>query len=136
MGLGYKYLAQFVLLFPLPPPPLLHFMLSIMYQANKSHHASPLFAVLKAGAVSQAKGSCYMEMKNTKVICAVYGPREVPRRDGFIINGQLRCEFKFATFASEVRHGHLTSHPEKDLALQVQQALEPAVCLVGNGFLT
>ncbi|XP_030830541.1 exosome complex component MTR3-like [Strongylocentrotus purpuratus] len=87
----------------------------------------PIF--LKAGAVSQAKGSCYMEMKNTKVICAVYGPREVPRRDGFVINGQLRCEFKFATFASEVRHGHLTSHTEKDLALQVQQALEPAVCL-------
>ncbi|XP_041474951.1 exosome complex component MTR3-like [Lytechinus variegatus] len=87
----------------------------------------PIF--LKAGVVSQAKGSCYIEMKNTKVICAVYGPREVPRRDGFVINGQLRCEFKFATFASEVRQGHLTTSTEKDLALQVQQALEPAVCL-------
>lgn len=87
----------------------------------------PMF--LKAGVISQAKGSAYIELKNTKVICAVYGPREVPRGDGFVASGLLRCEFKLATFACPVRRGHLGDSMEREMGLQVQQALEPAVCL-------
>ncbi|XP_071506164.1 exosome complex component MTR3-like [Diadema antillarum] len=87
----------------------------------------PVF--LKAGVVSQARGSAYIEARNTKVLCAVYGPREVPRREGFSMSGQLRCEFKFASFSCRYRRSHVTDSAERELGLQVQQALEPAVCL-------
>lgn len=42
--------------------------------------------------LSQAKGSAYVEMKTTKVVCAVFDPREIP--------GQ--SEFRYALF-----HYHL-----------------------------
>ncbi|XP_033103266.1 exosome complex component MTR3-like isoform X2 [Anneissia japonica] len=87
----------------------------------------PVF--LKAGIVSQSKGSAYMEVKNTKVICAVYGPHEVDRREDFQMNGQLRCEFKFATFACRARRQHQSDAQEKEFSVIVQKALESAVCL-------
>ena len=37
-------------------------------------------SVMKTGVISQAKGSAYLEQGSTKVVCGVYGPREIPRR--------------------------------------------------------
>ncbi|XP_033640529.1 exosome complex component MTR3-like [Asterias rubens] len=87
----------------------------------------PIF--LKAGVVSQARGSAYIEARNTKVICAVYGPHEVQRREGFSMQGTLRCEFKYATFACHSRRQHQKDNEEKQLGLVIQQALQPAICL-------
>jgi len=87
----------------------------------------PLF--LKAGVISQARGSAYIEMDQTKAICAVYGPREVQRREEFSLKGQLTCEMKFATFSSKLRSQHQQDSTEKDLSVQMLEALEPAVCL-------
>ncbi|EDO46254.1 predicted protein [Nematostella vectensis] len=87
----------------------------------------PMF--LRAGVVSQAKGSAYIEMKNTKVICAIYGPREAPRRQEFSMKGRLTCEFKFAPFSCIYRRKHIQDAEEKENSYLVVQALEPAVCL-------
>jgi len=87
----------------------------------------PLF--LRTGAVSQAKGSAYIEMNHTKAICAVYGPREVMRREDFSLKGQLTCELRFSTFASKYRSGHQQDAQERDLSVQMLEALEPAVRL-------
>ncbi|XP_005106595.1 exosome complex component MTR3 [Aplysia californica] len=87
----------------------------------------PLF--LRAGVISQARGSAYIEMNQTKAICAVYGPREVQRREDFSLKGQLTCQFRFATFASQHRRQHQQGNQEKDLSVQMLEALEPAVCL-------
>eukprot|EP00058_Branchiostoma_floridae_P002486 XP_002587974.1 hypothetical protein BRAFLDRAFT_124886 [Branchiostoma floridae] len=84
---------------------------------------------LHAGVVSQATGSAYIEMGQTKVIAAVYGPREIARREEFTMKGRLCCELKFATFACRRRRQHIQDNQEKDGALIVLQALEPAVCL-------
>lgn len=89
--------------------------------------ARPIF--LKADVISQAKGSAYLEMGNTKIICAVYGPREIVKRLDFSINGQLYCEFKYATFACRLRRQFQQDNEEKDLSRVLKQALEPAVCL-------
>ena len=37
-------------------------------------------SVMKTSVISQAKGSAYLEQGQTKVVCGVYGPREIPRR--------------------------------------------------------
>jgi len=88
----------------------------------------PMF--VKTGVVSQAKGSSYVEMSNTKIICAVYGPREVTRREDFSMQGQLNCELKFATFSScRKRRGHQADAEERDMSDVLLQTMEPAVML-------
>ncbi|KAJ8020826.1 Exosome complex component MTR3 [Holothuria leucospilota] len=87
----------------------------------------PIF--MKAGVVSQAQGSAYIEIANTKVICAVYGPRQVLRREDFSMTGILKCEFKFATFSCPFRRKFQPDVEEKEFALIIEQALSPAVCL-------
>lgn len=84
---------------------------------------------MKAGVVSQAQGSAYIEMGNTKVICAVYGPREVLRREDFSMTGILKCDFKFATFSCPVRRKFQPDNQEKEFALIIEEALSPAICL-------
>jgi hypothetical protein len=89
-------------------------------------------AVLKTGVVSGASGSSYLEVQNTKVICAVYfhepthpaslasvslssartvcsrcsyGPRQTSKTE-FLEEGRLNCEFKYATYACDRRRKH------------------------------
>ncbi|BFZ21386.1 hypothetical protein BsWGS_24426 [Bradybaena similaris] len=87
----------------------------------------PIF--LRAGVVSQARGSAYIEMNQTKVICSVYGPREVLRREDFSLKGQLTCDFKYLTFSCQRRRLHQQDEQEKDMAVQILEAMESAVCL-------
>jgi len=89
-----------------------------------------LLAVLKTGIISQAKGSAYIEMGDTKVICSVFDPREVHNKTGYCVKGELFCEFKFASFSHRKRKLHQQDAEEKEYSLILQRALEPAVCLV------
>lgn len=60
-------------------------------------------AYLRLGVVSGASGSAYVETGRTRVVCAVYGPRNDTRsRREFSKEGQLVCDFKFAPFADAV----------------------------------
>ncbi|KAI5423872.1 Exosome complex component rrp41, variant 2 [Lathyrus oleraceus] len=53
------------------------------------------------GAVSKADGSAVFEMGNTKVIAAVYGPREVQNRSQQLSDKALvRCEYNMANFST------------------------------------
>lgn len=87
----------------------------------------PIF--FKVGVVTQAKGSAYIEMEQTKVICSVYGPREIPRKQDFTINGVLFCDLKFSSFSCKTRRPPQPDAQDKELSLVLQQALEPVVCL-------
>ncbi|XP_076233548.1 exosome complex component MTR3 [Calliopsis andreniformis] len=84
---------------------------------------------IKTGVVSQAKGSAYIEMGNTKVVCSVFDPREVPNKNGYCVQGEIYCEFKFAPFSCQKRKVHQQNAEEKQYSLILQRALEPAVCL-------
>ncbi|KAJ0100879.1 hypothetical protein Patl1_06580 [Pistacia atlantica] len=53
------------------------------------------------GGVAKADGSAMFEMGNTKVIAAVYGPREVQNRSQQITDQALvRCEYSMANFST------------------------------------
>ncbi|KAI8338045.1 ribosomal protein S5 domain 2-type protein [Chlamydoabsidia padenii] len=86
----------------------------------------PIF--MKTGLVTQANGSTYIEMGNTKVVCAVYGPRQL-KKVGFSPHGTLNCEFKFATFSCAKRRGHMRDAQEREYSHTLIQALTPAVRL-------
>lgn len=85
---------------------------------------------MKTGVVSQAKGSAYIEVDNTKVICSVFDPREIPNRLEYSQHGELYCVFKYATFSCAMRRSHQQDAEEKELSLNLKRALEPAVCRV------
>ncbi|XP_016909813.1 exosome complex component MTR3 [Apis cerana] len=84
---------------------------------------------LKTGIVSQAKGSAYIELGNTKVVCSVFDPRELSNRNGYCSQGEIYCEFKFSPFSCQKRKIHQQDAEEKQYSLILQRALEPAVCL-------
>ncbi|KAJ1081870.1 hypothetical protein NDU88_002043 [Pleurodeles waltl] len=94
---------------------------------------------VRAGLLSQTKGSAYLELGgSTKVLCAVYGPREVTeRRDAASAQrgGRLICDFRWAPFARRGRslrhftHAAGTGSPEREMALTLQESLEAAVRL-------
>ncbi|XP_045102654.1 exosome complex component MTR3-like [Portunus trituberculatus] len=43
---------------------------------------------MSVGMITQAKGSSYVEVGNTKVCCGVYGPKDVQRGQDFKMSGQ------------------------------------------------
>lgn len=87
---------------------------------------------LDIGLITQASGSAYIEMGNTKVICGVYGPKSIAsRRDAYFSEtGQLLCDFKFAPFArlDEIKE-RKQGDDEKELSLMLQEALESSIQL-------
>lgn len=87
---------------------------------------------LKQGVSENAKGSAYIEQGNTKVICSVFDPREIPSSKTSLeyqrSKGELYVEFKFAPFATKTRRGWLRDNEERELGNHLKRALEPAVC--------
>jgi len=86
---------------------------------------------MKTGMITQASGSAYIEMNNTKVICGVYGPRQVNMKgqQEFSDKGKLFCDFKYTTFSCNQRRGFVPDAEEKENSMLMLQALEVAVIL-------
>ncbi|KAI7898761.1 ribosomal protein S5 domain 2-type protein [Cokeromyces recurvatus] len=84
----------------------------------------PIF--LKSGLVTQANGSAYIEIGNTKVTCAVYGPRQLKKAE-FSPLCKLNCDFKFSTFSCIKRRGQIRDAEEKEFSQILVEALTPAV---------
>eukprot|EP00884_Botryococcus_braunii_P017231 jgi/Botrbrau1/4191/Bobra.0192s0050.1 len=84
---------------------------------------------LRLGLNSRAAGSGYAEFNNTKVMCAVYGPRESDRREPLMEQGRLNCDIRFARFAGPVRAAVPESGKEREMSGLLERALEPAVLL-------
>lgn len=96
--------------------------------ANYFILSTSTFVVLKCGVISRAKGSAYIELGRTKVIVAVFDPREIPKQNKYSVNGELYCDLKFSPFACAKRRSPQTDAEEKSLAFAMKRALEPAVC--------
>lgn len=86
-----------------------------------------LVSVLKTGVVSQAKGSAYIELDQTKVIVSAFDPREIPNRIDYSTKGEIYCEFKFAPFSCHKRRLHQQDSEEQHYSAIMKQALESAV---------
>ncbi|KAF9617760.1 hypothetical protein IFM89_038522, partial [Coptis chinensis] len=83
----------------------------------------------EVGAVSKADGSAVFEMGNTKVIAAVYGPREVQNRSQQMSDKALvRCEYSMANFST----GDRMRKPKGDrrsieISLVIRQTMEACI---------
>ncbi|CAF0714057.1 unnamed protein product [Brachionus calyciflorus] len=100
---------------------------------DSTNSKQPIF--LKTDCVNEASGSSYIEIGNAKVLCSVYGPREIPRRDDYDFKvANLNCEFRFASFSCFMqRRGTLSqrdqSLDEKNLSSAIEEALKPSILL-------
>ncbi len=82
-----------------------------------------------SGIVEKAKGSCYYETHDSKVVCSVYGPRESKRKTEFSSKGKLVCEVTFAPFSQQTRQPSVQEAKTKNISSLVETALGCAVCL-------
>ena len=85
---------------------------------------------LEVGVLGNADGSAYIEQGRTKILVAVYGPKEVhPRHLGLPDKAVLRCRYHMAPFSVERRKSPAPSRREIELSKVIREALEPAVFL-------
>lgn len=85
---------------------------------------------MEVGVLSNADGSAYIEQGKSKILAAVYGPREVhPRHLSLPDRALLRCRYHMAPFSVEERKSPAPSRREIELSKVIRQALEPAVFL-------
>lgn len=98
---------------------------------RKCDEIRPMY--LKAGVIRQSNGSAYLETRGTKVICAVYGPRDNPRKHDFSSKGTLTCTLQYAPFARKERppRDSNTQHDtlNKEYSNLIRSALHHAICL-------
>ncbi|PCH38055.1 mRNA transport regulator 3 [Wolfiporia cocos MD-104 SS10] len=95
-------------------------------QGRAAEDIRPIY--LKAGLISQANGSAYIETERTKIACAVYGPRQ-SKTTVYNENGRLNVEVKFAPFSCTRRRVPIRDAEDRSVAMQIHQALLPAVRL-------
>ena len=85
---------------------------------------------LEVGILSNADGSAYMEQGKTKILAAVYGPKEVhPRHLALPDRAILRCRYHMAPFSVEERKSPAPSRREMELSKVIREALEPSIFL-------
>ncbi|XP_024029934.1 exosome complex component RRP41 homolog isoform X1 [Morus notabilis] len=82
------------------------------------------------GAVAKADGSAVFEMGNTKVIAAVYGPREIQNRSQQISDQALvRFEYSMANFSTgdRMRRPKGDSRRSTEISLVLRQTMEACI---------
>lgn len=83
---------------------------------------------MRPNVIVQAKGSCYLEIGNTKLTCAVYGPRGTGKiGKAFLDQGNVYCEVDLLPCASEKRRPFQREPEEQELSKLLQEALETVV---------
>ena len=83
----------------------------------------------RLGVLARADGSAMYEQGNTRVMAAVYGPREVTNRmEALPDRALIKAELSSASFSASERKGKLRhDRRANELALLVQEAFEAAV---------
>ena len=85
--------------------------------------------------MSKAQGSAYIEQGQTKAICAVYGPREIPRKSDFSMKGILNCTLERTPFARTRRQASGPQNldaDEEEVSKTLSEALQATVCMVSQ----
>ena len=83
---------------------------------------------MEVGVLSNADGSALVEYGGTRVIAAVYGPREaVPRHIALPDRAVLRCRYHMAPFSTEERKTPAPTRREVELSKVIREALESVV---------
>ncbi|MEO3993792.1 MAG: exosome complex exonuclease Rrp41 [Desulfurococcaceae archaeon TW002] len=83
---------------------------------------------MEVSILSNASGSAYVEFGKTRVIAAVYGPREPPQRYMVLPHrAVLRCRYHMAPFSTDERKNPAPSRREMEISKVIREALEPVV---------
>lgn len=83
---------------------------------------------MEVGVLSNANGSALVEYGRTKVIAAVYGPRELhPRHISLPDRAVIRCRYHMAPFSTEERKNPAPSRREIELSKVIREALEATI---------
>ncbi|MFP3064638.1 MAG: exosome complex exonuclease Rrp41 [Sulfolobus sp.] len=83
---------------------------------------------IELGVLKNADGSAIFEMGNTKVIAAVYGPKEMhPRHLALPDKASLRVRYHMAPFSTDERKNPAPSRREIELSKIIREALEATV---------
>lgn len=84
---------------------------------------------MSVGMITQAKGSSYVEVGNTKVCCGVYGPKDVQRGQDFKMSGQVLCVVKMAPFSTPTRLPPQPDTRQQEMSRQLKDTLEAVIVL-------
>jgi len=83
---------------------------------------------MEVSVLKNANGSAIVEYGGTKVIAAVYGPREPQPKHILLPNrAVIRCRYHMAPFSTHERKSPAPSRREIELSKVVREALEPVV---------
>ena len=85
---------------------------------------------MEVGVLKRPAGSALVEMGKTKVLAAVYGPKEIhPKHLTLPDKAILRVAYRMSTFSVEERKKPQPSRREIELSKVIKEALEPAILL-------
>ena len=83
---------------------------------------------MEVGILHNADGSALVEYGKTKVLAAVYGPREPPQKYMVLPDrAALRVRYHMAPFSTEERKSPAPSRREVELSKVIRESLEPVV---------
>lgn len=98
----------------------------LRHDGRKPNELRPI--KMDVGVLKNADGSAYVEYGGTKVIAAVYGPREVyPRHLALPDRALIRCRYHMAPFSTSDRKSPAPSRREIELSKVIREALESLV---------
>jgi len=90
----------------------------------------PRRIMMQAGVLKNADGSAYIEFGDNKILCGVYGPRDVhPKHMSQADTGILRCRYHMEPYSVTERKNPAPSRREIEISKVIKEALEPAVML-------
>ncbi|CAD6271245.1 unnamed protein product [Miscanthus lutarioriparius] len=84
----------------------------------------------EVGVVARADGSALFEMGNTRVIAAVYGPREVQNKGQQVNSNEalVRCEYRMAEFSTgDRRRKPKGDRRSTEISLVIRQTMEASI---------
>ena len=83
----------------------------------------------RLGVYGQADGSAYYEQGNTKILAAVYGPREPRQKSGAEFSGvKINCQYSMAVFStSERKRRPRGDRKSQEISAHLRQTFEAAI---------
>jgi exosome complex component RRP41 len=85
---------------------------------------------IESSVLPNADGSAYIEMGRNKILCGVFGPREMhPKHQAKPNEAVLRCRYHMAPFSVDPRRSPAPSRRDQEISMVMRSALSPAVFL-------
>ncbi|MHA2074554.1 MAG: exosome complex exonuclease Rrp41 [Candidatus Hodarchaeales archaeon] len=85
---------------------------------------------MRTGVLDRADGSCYLTWGNNKIICAVYGPRELhPKHLARPDRAIVRVEYRLATFSVGERKSPAPRRREYELSKIIADSINSIIFL-------